>query len=449
MFERKKNVTKVISPIQSNGLVVVAAGIDAGSTETRVCLADYRDTEVFGNPERHSEALERLLTTYIIPSTYATIEDARELLPASGNLEDNYDSNVILLNSTSEQPMIGKSRVIRGRKMIDTTGAVYRYLDSSTNKSDNIIFYTNIIDVLGYAILQKYSGRIPKEVRVHLMLSVRPKELSSICRNKMNSNLIGTYMFIWGSVQIAIHISSLNFTTEPEAEITGTSTVCDMRVTNGIDVVQNQELAQKLNESESYIHIEGGGSSIGVEVLRNSEFIASCSSTFELGGNYLVQVFKDRIREQYGRAITDDSASRALISCLLRNGRSQIDVSEIVAECRNKVGQAILERLRHNVIDITPDLTLNDIEFISLGGRLFRPDECNNSIAYYFEQYVKQISPCTDVISLTENFIPQGNLVLALGDEKIVEDINGKGAYDPATQNETVAAMAKKEASES
>ena len=381
MFERKKTVTFSVDPTQSNGMVVLAAGIDAGSTETRVALADYRDVEVFNNTSTADKAYERLSKTYIIPSTFAVLNDARELLPVSPSLEDNYDSTIILVSNGAEKPMLSKNRILRGRKMQDTPGAVYRYLDSSTNKSDNVIFYTNVVDALGYSILSRYSGCIPKDVRVHLVLSVRPKELSTICRNKMTENLVGTYMFVWGDVKITINIASIDYTTEPEAQVFGLMTVNDLCTQSGIPLENKDKIAALCN-SDSFVHIEGGGSSIGVEVLRDGEILASCSSTFELGGNYMSQIFIDRIRETYGRTITRDSANQALITCMLRNGNSRIDVSDIVADVKNTMAQAMVERLRHSVIDISSEITLYDIQYISLSGRLFRPDEGGNTISY-------------------------------------------------------------------
>ena len=415
----KKGSGVVISDVQCDRTVTVVAGVDAGSTETRVCLADYNDMGMFGDNSRVSEALENLLVTYKIPSTYAIVEDAREIPPVSDSLEDNYDSGVILINNGAEKPLLSKHRVLRGRKIQDATGLVSRYLDSSTNKTDNIIFYMNIIDALGYAIMQKYNGCIPKTVDVNMVLSVRPKELTAICKKKMVDNLVGSFMFIWGprAVGLTINIKTLDFTTEPEAEITGTTTVCDLRSAAGIEPAKNTELADRLSNSECFVHIEGGGSSIGVEVLREGQIIDACSSTFQLGGNYLAQVFIDRIRDTQGRTITKEAANKAIITCLLRDGRGCIDVGEAVAQCKNRVGLDILERLRHEVIDLMSDLTLNDVEFISLGGRLFLPDECGNTIGEYFSEYVHQISPNTEVLILPENLIAQGNLVIGLNSD--------------------------------
>lgn len=400
--------------------IAIAVGIDAGSTETRVCVADADDVRILQNDSKVAEALDIMGTTYSIPSTYATYADSREIIPLTENLEDNYDSHVILIECKANQPLLGRQRVLRGSKASGVMGLVPLYLDSSTNKTDNTIFYTNIIDSIGYAVLQKYNGAVPTEVVVYLTLSVRPKELTAKCKQVMIDNLKGTFTFAWrgmkDSISISIEIAGLDFTTEPEAEIEGTLSICDLRAAAGINPEENTAQADLLADSSCFIHIEGGGSSVGVEVLRNRKIIDACSSTFQLGGNYLSQLFIDRYREETGRTITREAADNAIITCELRDGRNVLDVSKLVAQCKDQVGRDILERLRHQVIDVTSDLTLRDVEFITLGGRLFKPDGADNTIAGFFGDYVHQISDKTEIVLLPENLIAQGNLLSGLSD---------------------------------
>ncbi len=421
--------------------VNIVAGVDAGSTETRVCLASVEDAIIFSDNKRIAEAIEALNRVYIIPSTFAMTTDNREILPASDSIEDNYDSTIIAVHVAAEKPMLTRHRVLRGRKMMDTSGLVSRYLDSSTNKSDNHIFYTNIIDALGYAIMQKFNGAIPMKVVVQLMLSVRPREMTAPCRKKMLDNLVGQFIFAWKNTNITLDIQDVDFSTEPEAQVFGTTTLCDLKYANDPTGIAYKNLADRLCDSHLYIHIEGGGSSIGVEVVRDGQLVGSCSSAFELGGNYLCTVFIDRLRDVLGRAVTQDAASEALKTTLLRDGRETIDVNEIVADCKNQVALDIVERLRHRVIDLNHTIMLQDVEFITLGGRLFRPDDQGNTISEYLKGYIQQISPNTDVIVLEENYIPQGNLVMRvnavadmgfLSEQTSAPDVSVQSPYMPS-----------------
>lgn len=416
-IDKNKNGSGVIiDDTQIRGRVDVVAGIDAGSTETRVCLCDpYEAKQLLGSlPSKESwEKLKHRV--YTIPSTFAIVTDEREILSTSDNLEDNYDSRIIRVRSKASKPMIRSERVIRGQKMKDTAGLVSRYLDSSTNKMDNLIFYLNVLDGIGYAILQQYNGRIPEEVGIHLVLSVRPKELNSICQNKMDENFIGEYVFRWKDISIRLVILDTIYTTEPEAQISGTRVVMDVE-SELYHSDYATELAKKLNECQSYMHIEGGGSSVGVEVVKNGRLRNSCSSTFQLGGNYLTRVVIEGIRENKGRVVTEESAAEAVQTCLLRNGREREDITDIVSGVKRQVGDDILECIRHNVIDINPDLSLMDLDFITLGGRLFREDERGQSIATYFSESLEAVSPNTDVIVLADNYIPLGNMIIGINE---------------------------------
>lgn len=417
---QKRGSGLVIDTTQTNKTITLLAGVDAGSTETRIVLANKGDMDVFysGNSDA---ALDTISQVYRIPSTYAIVEDAREIPSASMSLEDNYDSQIMLQRNGAEKPLISRHRILRGRKITDATGLVARYLDSSTNKTDNPIFYINVLDAIGYAILQKYSGSIPSEVNLYLALSVRPKELTTICKDRLRKNLQGTFVFGWDACDITLHIKDLMFTTEPEAQISGTITVYDLRSGAGhLDQAEADKLAtmaDQLYSSDCYVHIEGGGSSIGVEVVKGHNLVDSCSSTFQLGGNYMAQVFIDRVRETLGRTVTKEAANSAILTCQLRDGRNLLDVSEMVAQVKSQVAMSIVESLRHQVIDLAPDLSMPDVEFITLGGRLFAADDSGNTIGEYLEQYIQQISPNTEVITLAENFIPHGNLVGAINSE--------------------------------
>lgn len=411
---KKKGSGIVISEDTTDVPVTLVAGVDAGSTETRVCLADGHDVKLFVDESKAREALDSVTTTYRIPSTYAAMQDAWEIPPASSNLEDNYDSTVMLVRCSAATPLLGRTRVLRGRKVQDAMGLVPMYMDSSTNKTDNPVFYINILDSLGYAVMQKYNGAIPQDVTVHLTLSVRPKEQNRHCIKKMCDNLVGEFIFTWKGVRMSIKIVDINFSTEPEAQIAGTTAVCDLRTMCGERAEENKELADKLSYSDCFIHIEGGGSSIGVEVLRNGTIIDACSSTFPLGGNYLAQVFIDKYRELNGRTVTREAANNAIVTCMLRDGRNNLDVADVVASCKNQVGQDIVERLRHEVIDTLSDLSMRDVQFITLGGRLFLPDDRGITIGEYVGEYVGQLSEHTEVIILPESFIAQGNLEIGL-----------------------------------
>lgn len=429
MFNKvKRKQFEVIVAEQSNvENMKMVVGIDAGSTGTRVSIIDRKDFEDLSSETINAEAITNFSHSYVIPSTFAVLEDERELLPKSEALADNYDSHLTLVKNNSKDPYITRVRVIRGQKIKDAAGAVPRFMDSGTPKTKNFVFYVNVIDSIGYAILRKYSGRIPKSVDVSLGVSVRPNELGTVYQKILVDNLKGIYTFLWGNVKFDINITSVFATTEPEAQIEGSTSLYDLlsiiteekaTETNDEELIKKantyRELSDMLLEPSSYIHIEGGGSSIGVEVVKanadgDMTVMSACSRAFNIGGNFLMRTAKDQIRDNLGRTASDESAENALKTGLLKNGRNMDDVIDIIKITKRKVAEAIFEKFTHEVIDVNADLVLSDIDFIAMAGQLFSEGECGVSIVDYFADLIKTVSPNTTVIRLPENYIPQGN----------------------------------------
>lgn len=429
MFNKvKRKQFEVIVAEQSNvENMKMVVGIDAGSTGTRVSIIDRKDFEDLSSETINAEAITNFSHSYVIPSTFAVLEDERELLPKSEALADNYDSHLTLVKNNSKDPYITRVRVIRGQKIKDAAGAVPRFMDSGTPKTKNFVFYVNVIDSIGYAILRKYSGRIPKSIDVSLGVSVRPNELGTVYQKILIDNLKGIYTFLWGNVKFDINITSVFATTEPEAQIEGSTSLYDLlsiiteekaTETNDEELIKKantyRELSDMLLEPSSYIHIEGGGSSIGVEVVKanadgDMTVMSACSRAFNIGGNFLMRTAKDQIRDNLGRTASDESAENALKTGLLKNGRNMDDVIDIIKITKRKVAEAIFEKFTHEVIDVNADLVLSDIDFIAMAGQLFSEGECGISIVDYFADLIKTVSPNTTVIRLPENYIPQGN----------------------------------------
>lgn len=429
MFEKtaKSNNEDNIKEVQSNiEHLKIVAGVDAGSTGTRVALIDMQDYERLGLEDVDYEAVELFAASSVIPSSFALLDDERELLPKSGALQYNYDSHINLVKCASAEPYIKRVRVIRGQKIKDAAGAVIRFMDSGTPKTKNIVFYINVLDALGYSILRKYSGNIPKSVDVALGISVRPNELGTVYQSILLNNLKGTYTFAWKDIKFDIFVSDVIATTEPEAQIEGSATMYSLMS----DVFSNREpnksqeyakIADMLVEPSNYIHIEGGGSSVGVEVVKANEdgelmVMSACSRTFNIGGNFLMRTAKDQIRDTMGRTPSDASAEDAIKTALLKNGRNTDDVTPLIKATKQKVAEAIFEKFKHEVIDVNADIDLSDMDFIAMAGNLFSKGECNISIVDYFRKLVKQVSPNTLVLNLPENFIPQGNALRVLRD---------------------------------
>ena len=436
LLKEKRETGTIIDISQSNKKITLVAGIDAGSTETRVSLINASDYNTLLNPVSSEKTLHTIAETYIIPSTFAILEDNREILPKTSSLTDNYDSIINSIDIDANKPYIEKHRIVRGQKLRDAVGSVERFLDSNTPKTSNQIFYVNILDALGYSILQKYSGEIPDIVDIYLSVSVRPNELGETFKKELYDNLKGKFNFVWNSyknkkVNIELNIVFILLTTEPEAQIEGSSSMYDLIVDTLTDKegtltkeeqVQLQEatyVSGILYQPVSHLHIEGGGSSVGTEYVHIDEqgspvLMNTCSRTFNVGGNFLMRTLKDKIRENKGRLVSDNTAYTALVTGYIKNGCQQDNVLSHVKEVKESLARIIFEKLMHEVIDVNSDIVLTEIGYISMSGRLFSKGENDVSVADYFSELIHKISPNTVVIRLPKNFIPQGNALRLL-----------------------------------
>lgn len=407
----------VISKKQSEKVIHLFAGIDVGSTQTRVSIADEHDIDDYGQLNPSMNIIERLCTSYIIPSTAAILEnDNREFTPAGDELHYNYDSQITVLNNTAERPMFSKVRLLRGKKIEDAKGISTTYFDSLTDKVNNRLFYVNIIDALGYAILQKYNNvGIPKTVNIDLCVSVRPTELGSVNTKKMKDNLIGKFLFQWCGLETYIYINNLGFTTEPEAQISGVNNIYEALSNYDTEYARERvAIREKLDNCKIHMHIEGGGSSIGVELVADKKLINSFSTTFQLGGNRLAQIIAHRVREEKNIRASLNNIQNSVKTCMIQSGRSSIDISGIVGACKAELAFDIVEHLKRDVMELQNDYNFIDIEMITLGGRLFAEDDSGMSVAKFFTEYMAENSKDTEIVVLPDNFIPQGNMLIAI-----------------------------------
>lgn len=407
----KKSSSIITAVYGANESITLFAGIDAGSTETRICLLNEQEVTTLSAEELTDDVATIMSKVYTIPSQFSVLSDEREILPKSNSIEDNYDSHIILISNAAKASYIGRNRIIRGQKKNDTSGIVELFMDSSTPKSKNKVFYINILDGLGYAILQKCSGELPKNVNINLSVSVRPYELATIFKSEIIDNLKGSFTFTWKDIKINLNILNLFLSTEPEAQIQGS---CLM-----YDLLGNLEYSSKLLEPTNYIHIEGGGSSVGVEVVKLNDakvpvILDACSKMFPLGGNYLMRITRDLIRNERGLAISESNAYSALVTGTVKNGMGYEDITSIIHETKKKVADDIFEKFKHEVLDANNDISLLDFSFITMAGRLFSSGDCNISIVDYFAERIKELSANTEVIRLPFNYIPQGNIFFAL-----------------------------------
>lgn len=361
----------------SNEEVDLLFAVDGGSTQTRVSVI-----------EAYGEGADEL---FIIPSNMVSLKDDREIKPKSEDLYDRLDSRIIN-QSNKTQSKIQRERIVRATKMIDA-GLSATSISSTMQKIDEPIFYINIVDSIGYALMQKYETKIPKKVRCAVGVALPPDDMEST-RNvdKFRDNLLGNYKFMHpdSNVEISIEILDVTVETEPGA------------------FVSAYYATEEIEIPEKVLCINTGGRSIGAAVLQNGKLNDTASQTFPYGGNqYLAEIGKTYSNNYGGRAPSLEFLAAAVQTGKLKNGNSSIDISKEIEASAKIFADRIFNDVVKNVCDRS-GINLQDLNVVIVSGGMIRRGEHGISIADYLMQDFEEKTPYTDFSCVEENLIPLG-----------------------------------------
>lgn len=361
----------------SNESVDLLFAVDGGSTQTRVSVV-----------EAYGEGADEL---YIIPSNMVALDDDREIKPKSDNLYDRLDSRIIN-QSKKTQSKIQRERIVRTTKLIDS-GLSPTSISSTMQKIDEKIFYVNIIDSIGYALMQKYEDSIPKRVRCAVGVALPPDDMEST-RNvdKFRDNLLGDYKFMHpdSNVEITIEILDVSVETEPGAFV------------SAYYATTEEEIPEKV------LCINTGGRSIGAAVLQNGKLNDTASQTFPYGGNqYLAEIGKTFSNNYGGRAPSLSFLAAAVQTGNLKNGNSSIDISKEIEASAKIFADRIFNDVVKNVCDRS-GINLQDLNVVIVSGGMIRRGEHGISIADFLAQKFEEVTPYTDFTCVEDNLIPLG-----------------------------------------
>lgn len=354
-------------------------GVDAGSTQTRVLLIDDLNNE----PDT---------TLYTIPSVSSFVPNDVEIRPQGDLLYNIMDSVIVNLKALNET-IFTKRRVVRGTKKTDFGGAENR-ISSSNQKIKSEVFYINIIDAIGYALCQKYKDSIPKNVELVVGVALPPDDRQSTTnRNAFKRQLLGQYSWTHtdSDVSINIDIAETTILTEPEAFIKAYYSTTDEEI------------------PEYILHINGGGRSIGVELLANGIPIEKTSKSLYYGGTQLLDNLGELIaKTEGGRAAKEQALRKAINTGFLTSGKTVKDVVDYIKTVKAEMADKIYTDVTKYVFDAQQEVAIEDIAEISVSGRLFESGEYDISIADFLGEKYKQVSPNTEFIRMEGNLIPLG-----------------------------------------
>lgn len=386
--------------VDKNKIENLVVGVDGGSTQTRVSFM------------RLADELNALEEVYVIPSALSTLTDGSELKEKSPTLYDNLES-MIINKAPNPYNIFDKARVIRGTKLVDY-GQIVSRINSSVQKVDTPAFYINFIDSIGYGLVMDCAKRgmnLAGKYNVSLSCSLPPDDVKSVKNKETFLNYIKN-LFIWNykGQEIEINIVNCYITTEPEA-----AGRCAF-------ALSGEEIPGR-----SFV-IDGGGRSIGSEILRDGKVFDKTSIAYRYGGTQLIQdLAQECISEFGGTSPSEEVLKEALKTGLLRKGRSSIDISELIKKCKDTLARTLFADVITQVFDSQRDVSLEDIETVVISGRLFDSGEYDYSLMNEFLRLFKERNPEVEVISLEGNYlIPIGNAIIALLEfGKVLEENEG------------------------
>lgn len=385
------------SLVQDPNLIVeVLAAIDGGSTQTRGSLALI---------EELGKYMKIVYDIFAIPSTSIAVLDNRVVNPVSEKLYDVMDSNIT--NLTSDKDALVRSvRLVRGTKGKNVDFTENR-LGSSRQKTTDPTFYYNILDYLGYSVIRKFSGRIPKKVLVRGSISLPPDDMIEKNVQNFHSNLRS---YVWEHVESGLKIEfeflRIHQLTEPEAEV------------KAFYSLQGDEVPT------ATLHLNGGGRSTGAEILENGISIKGAQQTLDFGGTQLLDLVGSLyVNKNGGKTPSRDRLEEAIRSGFLKVGASLIDIVPIIKKAKDEMANRIFTDVVRLVFDQQTKVAITDLDCVSVSGRFFDSGDYNYSVADALEIKFKEVSPNTKFVRFDRSYITHGllldGMIELLSDEEL------------------------------
>lgn len=374
----------------------VVCSIDGGSTQTRGLF--------FGSKDLVNFQVNRLSEVFTIPSPSISVGRAKVPNPNSNQLVDNMHSVITALGA---QPVIfTRAELVRATLMTLIEGEENRL--GSQQKTTDPTFYYNILDFVGNAAMLRYGEEVPEEIDVCLGISLPPDDRSEVNIKRFENSLSS---FVWENVNYGVRIK-INFTqihhmTEPEAYIKAYYLLTGKPV------------------PEHVLHLDGGGRSTGVEILRKGRSLDDLQATIDFGGTHLLNAIDKLYRDRFGgRPNKRDVLETAVRSGVLALGeKTRLDIVDIIKEAKTEKAREIFSAMKREVFDIQTIVSPDMISSVSVSGRFFDEGEYNYSIAEPFQALLETYTPNAEFIHIKGSYIPQGLFLDTLTVSKIFNQI--------------------------
>ena len=371
------------------GSKIYYVGIDCGSTQTRVTMVSHDDLS--------QENLDNFFSVNcVVPSVSKSIPFDRQLTYKSSALIDRLDSSF----SVNNKELV---RVVRGPKTLEFETKQNEFI-ASERKVDSTSLYYNIVDSIGYGLIQhsiETGVPVPSVVDLYLAIALPPDDLRmSTALSKIKSEL-QTVSWTWCSKKpINMRIKDFRMYSEPECQIKAYYSLA------------GEEMPEEV------LIVELGGRNGSTTVLINGAVIEQTARSIEQSGSQLLTQLGDECVIAFGGK---PPATRHLMHALktgnLKIGDDYVDIVDIIKRCKISVAENLFHRIQSEVISRQTSLTsLTSLNIIVLGGRMFDSGAYDYSISQRFGELLHEVSPRTKCVVLPENFISRGAALMYMSE---------------------------------
>lgn len=358
---------------------------DCGSTQTRVSIIDL-DAGDFESG---------LTDIFVVPSKYGVIT---EFVPTdwikSGALYDNLQSKIA--NASWKEGDIVNYTMVARTTIMEDLGLVPSRMSSAKEKSEDANLYVNLVDAIGFAMLRKFGGRVPRVNEIYLSLALPPEDLTANNKERLKGNLKTYRWSNCDSDDVTLRFADVFFTPEAEAFIQGYYAL------TGVEL------------PEVSLHIEGGGRSISPALCRSGRAVNTARVSLPYGGTALRKIIADEFYQDEQMHLSERQLDSVVETGKCKIGKVEHDLVCYVDSAKQKMAKKIVSDLITKVFEGLDGIRLTDLEEVTASGRLFAPGSYDSTLMKFVAAEFRKYAPAAEFMVIEEPYINKGLVLIGL-----------------------------------
>ena len=175
---------------------------------------------------------------------------------------------------------------------------------------------------------------------------------------------------------------------------------------------------------EPIIVLDLGAGTADVTFIKNLNPITSASASYPVGGNTIASLVTKYVHQEYGRALSREAATEAVLTGTIRSGAKRKDVSRQVNAARNEVAGTITANLR-NTFEANRFGPYEFAYLLVIGGGAIKTEQTGTAV-----DKAEEMEPIAEsVVRLVKSFAPDIEL-LPVKDGINLRTLNIEGAIN-------------------